>query len=73
MAAKYIIDSTQPTIYQDHIKGIVNGVLVRFTLVDYNEVHEVRVPEMNVDTVKKAIEKILKQRDEIASLSSIKE
>ena len=68
MAGKYSIVDTQPTVYQDPIKGVVNGVLVRFTLDDYNEVHEIRVPEMNVQTVKTAIEKVVKQRDDLAAL-----
>ena len=68
MAGKYTILETSPTVYQDPVKGVVSGVLVRFTLDDYNEVHEIRVPEMNVATVKTAIEKISKQRDDLAAL-----
>jgi len=68
MPTKYTIVDTQPTVYQDAIKGIVNGVLVRFTLDAYNEVHEVRVPKMDVSTVKAAIDEVVKQRDDLASL-----
>ena len=68
MASTYTVLDTQPTVYQDPVKGIVNGVLVRFTIDDYNEVHEVRVLEMNVKTVQAATEKVVKQRDELASL-----
>ena len=66
----YTILDTQPTVYQDQVRGIVNGVLVRFRMDAYNEVHEVRVPEMNVQTVKKAIEAIVTQRDELAGLNA---
>jgi len=73
MPSNYTIVETQPTVYQDPIKGIVNGVLVRFTLDAYNEVHEVRVPEMNVKTVQAAIAKVVKQRDELANLGQSEE
>lgn len=64
----FTIQSTTPTIYQDPLLGVVNGVLVRFTIDDYNEVHEVRVPKMDVTLVKAAIEEMVKSRDELAAL-----
>lgn len=66
--SNYTILDTQPTVYQDPIKGVVNGVLVRFRIDPYNEVHEVRVPQMDVALVKDAIEKVVTQRDELANL-----
>lgn len=68
--SEYRIESTTPTIYQDSVHGVLNGVLVRFTIVPYNEVHEVRVPKMDVTIVKEAIEKVVAQRDELAALGS---
>jgi hypothetical protein len=68
MTTAYTIVDTSPTIYQDAIKGVVNGVLVRFTMDAYNELHEVRVPELNAATVKTAIEKAVSQRDELAGV-----
>lgn len=64
----FTIQTTQPTIYQDPIAGVVNGVLVRFTLDKYNEVHEVRVPRMDVTLVREAIQKISDERDALADL-----
>lgn len=64
----YTIIDTQPTVYQDKNKGVVNGVLVRFTMQAYDEVHEVRVPELKVDLVKAAIEKAVAERDALAEL-----
>jgi hypothetical protein len=72
MAGSYTIIDTQPTVYQDKSKGIVNGVLVRFTLDDYDEVHEVRVPRMDVTIVKAAIEAVSKERDALATLGQPK-
>ena len=68
----YTIITTQPTVYQDTIAGIVNGVLVRFKLDDYNEIHDVRVPKMDVTAVKAAIEEVVKQRDDLAALGKVK-
>ena len=70
--SKYTIIDTSPTVYQDKTKGVVNGVLVRFSMDDYNEVHEVRVPEMNVKTVQAAIEKVVKERDDLANIGKSK-
>ena len=64
----YTILDTQPTVYLDPVKGVLNGVLVRFRMDAYNEVHEVRVPELNVKVVQDAIEKQVKQRDDLATL-----
>jgi hypothetical protein len=70
--SKYTIIDTQPTVYQDKSKGVLNGVLVRFRIDDYDETHEVRVPDMNVKNVQDAIEKVVKQRDDLAALGKPK-
>lgn len=69
----YTILSTTPTIYQDSARGVVNGVLVKFRIEPYNEVHEVRVAEMNVTLVKNAIEKVVASRDDLAALGTAPE
>lgn len=66
----YTILDTQPTVYQDKARGVINGVLVRFRLDAYDEVHEVRVPEMKVDVVKQAIENVVTERDALANLTN---
>lgn len=66
----YTILSTTPTTYQDPIAGIINGVLVRFRMDVYNEVHEVRVPRMDVNVVKAAIEETVTGRDALAELGT---
>ena len=64
----YTILDTQPTVYQDKSKGVINGVLVRFRMDAYDEVHEIRIPELKVATVKLAIEKAVQERDALAEL-----
>lgn len=68
--SKYTILSTIPTTYNDPVEGVVNGVLVRFRLDAYNEVHEVRIPKPDTQLAIQAVEKVVAFRDELAGLSS---
>ena len=70
---KYRIVSTTPQVYQAKDNTIVNGVLVRFNMLDYDEVQEIRVPKMDVNLVKSEIEAVIAARDEIASLGDDEE
>ncbi len=72
MTTEYSVISTTPTVYNDPLAGIVNGVLVRVHLAAYDEVHELRVPQMDPKLVKAAIDKLVKQRDAIADLGGTK-
>ncbi len=72
MTSYTVIDS-QPTVYQDEKRQVVNGVLVRFRMNAYDEVHEVRVPSLIKALVKAAIEKMVTERDELVSLGSSEE
>lgn len=67
---KYKINFTDKTTYNDPVKGVINGVLVSYTMTDYNEVHEIRVPTMDANLIKSEIEKAITARDEIAALGS---
>ena len=72
MATEYSVISTTPTVYNDPLAGIVNGYLVRVHLVNYDEVHELRVPKIDPKAVKAEIDKLIKQRDGLAELGSAK-
>lgn len=65
----YQVVSSTPTTYLDPVQGVVNGVLVRFRMVAYNEIHEVRIPSMNAALAKSAIEQAVTERDALSSLS----
>ena len=67
MATPYTILTTMPTVYNDPVEGIVNGVLVRFRMDAYNEVHEVRIPKLDAGLAKQAIEQAIAQRDALAA------
>lgn len=69
----YTILSTTPAVFQDKDNSIVNGVLVKFNIQPYDEVHEVRVAKMDVSLVKAAIEKTVNERDMLAQLGQVEE
>ena len=69
MAARYHIDRTAPTVYLDARGNAVQGFLVLVHLLDYDELHEVRVPSLSEATVKKALDDLVKQRDKLAGLT----
>ena len=72
MTTEYSVISTTPTVYNDPLSGIVNGILVRVHFVAYDEVHELRVPKMDAKLVKAEVDKLLKQRDAVADLGGTK-
>lgn len=72
MATTFDVINTQPTIYSDPVLGVVNGVLVKVTLHPYEEVHEIRVPRMDAQLVKAAVDILITERDALANLSKSK-
>lgn len=66
--SSYTIIGTTPAVFQDKDNSIVNGVLVKFNIQPYDEVHEVRVAKMDVELVKAAIDKLVSERDALAAL-----
>ncbi len=66
--SSFTIISTTPAVFQDKDNSIVNGVLVKFNIQPYDEVHEVRVAKMDVSTVKAAIDKVVSDRDALTLL-----
>jgi hypothetical protein len=65
----YTILATIPTVYNDPDLGVVNGVLVRFRIYAYNEVHEVRIPKLDAAVAQAAILAVVTERDKLAALS----
>lgn len=66
--SNYVIEHTQPTVYTDNKGSAVSGFLVTVTFPDFDETHEVRVPKLDKETVKEAVETLLEQRRAIADL-----
>ncbi len=67
---RFTILASIPTVYSDPVNGIVNGVLVRFKLDQYDEVHEVRIPKMDAKLAAQAIAEVADQRDALEALST---
>lgn len=67
---RYVIEKTTPQPYLDKGNRAINGYLVEFTIVQYDEVHQVNVPNLDQATVEKAIETVIAQRDNLAQLGA---
>lgn len=68
MATEYSIVSTQKYTYQDDTSRLVDGFRVWFYFTAFHETHYIFVPSLNAATVKAAIEKVLKDRKDLATL-----
>ncbi len=68
--SKYQVEKTAPTTYLDARGNAVKGFVVFVHLTDYDESHEVYVPSLDENTVKKAIEKLVTNRDKLANLGA---
>lgn len=68
--ASYLITQTVPTVYLDRRNIAVNGFLVYVELPEFSEIHEIRVPSMDLNVVRQAAEALLAQRRAIAKLGS---
>ena len=58
----YIIERTQNTTYLDDAQTVVDGYVIRLRLVNFDEVHQLRVPSLDPKTVKAAANKLVAQR-----------
>lgn len=63
----YTVVQVQPTVYNDQVAGIVNGVLVRINLQPYNELYEIRIPRMDSNLVDSKAQDIIVERDKLSS------
>lgn len=68
MSDKFIVLDTYPTVYVDKARKVVKGFTVQFEMLVYNEIHEVDVPNLKVETVSKVIETLINERETLASL-----
>ena len=66
--AAYKVESVQPDMYLDQGGKPVRGYLVRVSLLEYGEIHDVQVPSLSTSVVKAAIEELLTHRDALAKL-----
>ena len=68
MTTQYRVLSTRPTTYLSKAGRVVQGYSVLFELVTYDEEHEINVPDIKADTVKKVLDDFVSARDALANL-----
>ncbi len=66
------VTSTVPTIYMNRMGQPVNGYVVYFYLVEFDETHSLRVPNLDAKTVETEINKVIDQRKALAQLGKAK-
>lgn len=66
----YSITQTSSTVYLDNRGQAVQGFLLLVHLQEYDEILEVRVPNLKDGTVKNAVSSLVKERDALAKLGS---
>ncbi len=65
---KYVIEKTRGEPYLDKTNNVINGFIVTVLFVDFDEMHEIKVPDMKTETVKNAIELLLSERNGLQNL-----
>lgn len=70
MANSYQITQVTPTTYMNTRGQAVNGYLVFVYLPEFEETHELRLPNINENTVKTASDKLVEDRRKLAKLGA---
>ncbi len=68
MAEQFSVQSTQNTLYLDRGGQPVNGYRIRVLLEDFDEIHDLNVPNLKPETVMRAVEDLLIQRRALRDL-----
>lgn len=68
MSPKFTVDKTMPTVYLNNANQAVSGFIVFVTFPEFDETHEVKVPNLAEKTVNDAIQKLYDQRVKLANL-----
>jgi hypothetical protein len=68
MANNFTVEHTQSTVYLNRSGTAIQGYLVIVNLPEFDEVHELRVPDLKPETVKRAAEELYQQRKALAGL-----
>ncbi|MEW5992945.1 MAG: hypothetical protein AB1744_00930 [Candidatus Zixiibacteriota bacterium] len=68
MPSPYEIERTASTVYLDARGNAVQGYIVYVHLLDYDELLDVRVPNLKKETVKAALDALVSNRDALREL-----
>jgi len=66
--AEYVIERVEDTLLFTRPGQPVRGKLLQVYLPEFDEAHELRVPDIKEATVKKAAERLLEQRRTLVAL-----
>ena len=64
----YVVEGVKDTTYLHQADQVVEGVIVRVRLVDYDEVRSVKVKSDDPELIRAACEELVKKRQQIAAL-----
>ncbi len=65
---KFVIESVKDTTYLDQADQVIDGVLVRVRLTDFDEVRNIKVKNDNPELIRDACEDLVSKREKIDSL-----
>jgi len=68
--ATYKIERTQSSVYLDKAGRPVKGFAVYVFLVEFDELHELNVPNLSADVVQAAVNELLERRSALAELGA---
>lgn len=65
---KYKIEKTRPISYMGELDQVINGYSVRVRLFDFDELHEINLPNISPETVSKAVNQLISDREALSNL-----
>jgi hypothetical protein len=65
---KYKVIETYSTTYMNDARKLIKGFTVSFMMTEYDEYHEIDVPNLAPETVSKAINALIANRDALDNL-----
>lgn len=65
---KYQIEKTRPTSYMGELDQVINGYSIRVRLFDFDELHEINLPDISPETVSLAVNRLIADREAISNL-----
>lgn len=64
----FAIERTTSTVYLDEGNNPVTGFEIRVRLIEFDEIHEINVPNLKAPTVEEAANNLLEDRRALAEL-----
>ena len=65
---RYQIERVRSFPYLNEMDELIDGFSIRVRFTDYDEIQEIKVPNTNPETVRKAVETRLQERDQLTQL-----